>query len=348
LTEDSFLSLLTRAVTCRGALFDPSHETAFRLFNGFSEGCPILVIDVYGDTALFQNYADPPEQGETPVRLAQEYLQTRLPWLQTAILKTRASRSPEDRRGKLLFGRRPAQKVVEHGVWYALDIALNEDASLYLDTRNLRRWALDHLGGKTVLNAFAYTGSLGVAALAAGATRVIQLDRTGRFLNVAKESCRLNGFSTSAQDFVRMDFFRQAGRFRRARQRFDCIFLDPPFFAASGTGRIDQMHDSARLINKVRPLVNDGGYLVAVNNALYVSGSEYMKTLEGLCRDGYMHVERLVQVPDDVCGYAGQQHASGIPAPTPFNHSTKIAVLRMGRMSDRAAHAENGASGSRS
>ncbi len=92
--------------------------------------------------------------------------------------------------------------------------------------------------------------------------------------------------------------------------------------------------------------MNDGGYLVAVNNALYVSGSEYMKTLEGLCRDGYMHVEELVQVPDDVCGYVGKEHASGIPEPNAFNHSTKIAVLRMRRKSNRAAREESGASGS--
>jgi len=35
---------------------------------------------------------------------------------------------------------------------------------------------------------------------------------------------------------------------------------------------VDLNTDSARLINKVRPLINDGGWLVSVNNALYVSG----------------------------------------------------------------------------
>ena len=40
---------------------------------------------------------------------------------------------------------------------------------------------------------------------------------------------------------------------------------------------MDQVHD-ARLINKVRPLINGGGILIVINNALYVSGQEYIHT----------------------------------------------------------------------
>jgi 23S rRNA (cytosine1962-C5)-methyltransferase len=58
---------------------------------------------------------------------------------------------------------------------------MHGDASFYLDTRNLRGWALEHLAGKSVLNTFAYTGSLGVAAKAAGASRVVHLDLNKTF-----------------------------------------------------------------------------------------------------------------------------------------------------------------------
>jgi 23S rRNA (cytosine1962-C5)-methyltransferase len=81
----------------------------------------------------------------------------------------------------------------------------------------------------------------------------------------------------------------------------------------------------------VRPLVNDSGYLIAINNALYVSGSEYMRTLEALCTDGYLKIKELIPIPDDFTGYPETQIDKPITDPSPFNHSTKIAVLEVKR-----------------
>jgi 23S rRNA (cytosine1962-C5)-methyltransferase len=327
----SLSELLDRSLAARKSLFDPRHETAFRLFNGFTEGCPQLVVDLYAATVVLNDYSDSPEEGLALVYEAQSFLQTHLDWLRAGIVKTRSGRSQAEKRGKLLFGTIPDHKIKEHGVWYALDLTMNRDASLYLDTRNLRKWAIENLIGKSVLNTFAYTGSFGVAALAGGASRVVQLDINHQFLNLAKQSYTLNGNPIHKEDFIAADFFLQVGRFKRAGEYFDCVFIDPPFFASSTTGKVDQEHDSARLINKVRPLINDGGYLVAINNALYVSGKEYMQTLESLCADGYLKIVKLIPVPDDFTGYEGTQSGTPITDPAPFNHSTKIAILEVKR-----------------
>jgi 23S rRNA (cytosine1962-C5)-methyltransferase len=331
MSASSFSGLLDRALAAREHYFDDRHETAFRLFNGFSEGCPELVVDLYAATLILNNYADPPEGGLAFVHEAQEVLQKNLTWLKAAILKTRSGNTQAEKRGKLIFGTSPDLKIKEHGVWYALDLTMNRDASLYLDTRNLRKWAIDNLKGKTVLNSFAYTGSFGVAALSGGASRVVQLDVNRQFLNLAKQSYTLNGYAIIKEDFIAEDFFLQVGRFKRAGEVFDCVFIDPPFFASSSKGTVDQERDSARLINKVRPLIKDGGVLVAINNALYVSGREYMQTLESLCADGYMKISELIPVPDDFTGYDHSQAPAQITDPAPFNHSTKIAVLEVKR-----------------
>jgi len=328
---DSLFSLLEKAAAARQSSFDPGHRGAFRLFNGFSEGCPDLLVDVYARTALLHNYAARPEQGLPLVQAAQAFLQERLPWLQAAIVKTRSSPSAREKRGKLLFGAAPDRKVQEHGVWYALDMCLHQDASLYLDTRDLRQWLLQRLRGRTVLNTFAYTGSLGVAACAGGASRVVQLDLNRSFLNLAKNSYTLNGFPIHRADFLTGDFWPLVSWLKRAGERFDCVLVDPPFFSITPGGALDLNTDSARLINKVRPLVNDGGWLVAINNALYVSGSEYLRTLESLCADGYLKIAELIPVPQDVTGYARTRIEAPITDPAPFNHSTKIAVLEVKR-----------------
>jgi 23S rRNA (cytosine1962-C5)-methyltransferase len=327
-TPRALVQLISRAHTARANLFDPVHETALRLFNGFAEGCPDIAIDLYAETVLIHNYADPPETGQALIDAATNYLLEALPWLAAIILKSRSSPSIDDRRGRLIHGARAARSVTEHGIRYAIDLTMSRDASLFLDARHLRLWMKDHSQARSVLNTFAYTGSLGVAALAGGASRAIQVDRNRRALDLARESCSLNGFTIRSEDFLQADFFRIASKFRRADQRFGCVVIDPPFFSSTDGGLVDQLHQSARLINKVRPLVEPGGYLVTVNNALYVSGAAFMQTLESLCAGGYLEISELIPVPDDFTGYPETRLGLPITDPAPFNHSTKIAVLR--------------------
>ncbi len=332
---ESLNGLLAGALTARASLFDARHEAAFRLFNGFTEGWPTLAVDLYAQTLVLHDYAEKPEPGQAVIAAAQQFYQSRLPWISAVLLKAHHANDAKARNGTLLAGTTLARKVREPGVfpgpWYAVDLQLNRDASLYLDTRGLRAWILCNLGAQRVLNTFAYTGSLGVAARAAGATRVVHLDLNRNFLNVAKTSYTLNGFPIHKSDFQSGDFWPQISRMIHAGEQFDCVLLDPPFFAATGKGIVDMEKNYARLINKVRPLIADGGTLIAVNNALFVSGADYLRSLETLCTDRYLTIEELIPVAEDFAGYDTTRVAAGVSDPAPFNHSTKIAVLRVRR-----------------
>lgn len=333
MTIENLPSLFEKSTTARAELFDAHHQAAFRLFNGFTEGCPALVADLYATSIVLHNYADHPEEGRPIIEAALQFYQSRLPWIRSIVLKTRNGITAQEKNGVLLFGAQATSRTREHSVWYAIDLLMNRDSSLYLDTRNLRQWALQNLRGKTVLNTFAYTGSLGVAAHAGGAKRVMHLDLSRKFLNIAKTSYTLNGFPIRKRDFQTGDFWPLINRFKREGERFDCVFLDPPFFATTPKGVVDLTQNYAKLINKVRPLINDNGYLIAINNALFLSGAAYLKTLESLCDDHYLKIEELIPVPADFTGYDQTQSMTPITDPAPFNHSTKIAVLRVRRKS---------------
>ncbi|MGB0384337.1 MAG: class I SAM-dependent methyltransferase [Ardenticatenaceae bacterium] len=328
--------LLTNAITARADLFDTRHEGAFRLFNGFFEGYPELVIDLYARTIVLHDYAESPQQAERESMLlaVQAFLRSHLPWVGAIVLKTRHATTHEERCGVIIYGEKVDRQIREgaRGVRYAIDLLMNRDASFYLDTRNVRAWGIEHLAGKQVLNTFAYTGSLGVAAMAGGASRVVHTDLNRTFLNVAKTSYTLNGFPINKKDFKVGDFWTIMNRLKRSGDPlFDCVFLDPPFFSKTKNSTIKMLTDSHRLINKVRPLINDGGYLVAINNSLFLSGAAYMQTLETLCADGYLFIEALIPVPPDITGYP-QTIVRSLPVdPAPFNHATKIALLRVTR-----------------
>jgi 23S rRNA (cytosine1962-C5)-methyltransferase len=320
------LARLAAAIAARAPLVDAAHEAAFRLFNGHLEGDPRWVIDAYGRTAVvYRHGAD--DAAEAAVL---ETLRTCLPWLQTVVVKEREG-PDQERRGRVAFqapgSAGPDTQITEHGVRYAVDARLNQDAGFYLDTRELRRWLLDHAEGKTVLNTFAYTGSLGVAALAGGAARVLQTDLRARFLEVAQASTALNGLPADRRDFVARDFFSFVRGAKLRGERFDVAILDPPFFSSTARGELDLNRDTTRLVNKLRPLVRSGGALVVVNNALFLSGAAFMAELEALCTGGWMAIEGLIGVPADVTGYPGTRVGAPPVDPAPFDHSTKIAVL---------------------
>lgn len=335
----SLLPLLDQAIQSRLAdqtasnptLGGISHEEAYRLFNGFYEGYPHLVLDVYARTLVIHDYADPPshELIQSVIQHLLHNIHAPLSWIRTIVLKTRNGISPEEKRGTVIFGDHPDNKFREHGIWYAANLTMNRDTGFYLDTANLRKWLIENSRGKSVLNTFAYTGSLGVAAIAGGASQVVQTDMDRKSLNIAKDSYALNGFPIRRQDFIAQDFFHAVARFKSSGQTFDCVIIDPPFFSTTPRGRVDQEHESERIINKVRPLVNDGGVLIAVNNAVFLSGTDYISTLEALCADGYLSIRKLIPVPENFIGF--RRVGKPVTDPAPFNHSTKIAILDVRR-----------------
>ena len=317
----------SKAFSSRQNNLSQDHQQAFRLFNGFTEGYTNVCIDVYGKTILLHDYADSPDQ--ELLKNLEIHLLEIFPWVECIIIKMRNSQSAFDKRGRIVFGKKPDEKIFENGVWYAIDLQMNRDASFYLDTRNLRRWAKENLAKKDVLNTFAYTGSLGVAAMTGGARKVIQTDRNINFLNLARQSTQLNQITVSDKDFLAQDFFTTVGQLKQSGQLFDCVFLDPPFFSTSAKGTVDLETGNTRLINKVRPLIRDNGWLVSINNALYVGGESYLHSLEALCVGGYLNIEEMISVPEDFTGYGNNQADSLQVDPKPFNHSTKIVVLRV-------------------
>jgi len=326
---NELMQQIQKAVELRLGRIPLEPEGALRFFNGFIESDIDLVIDRYAKTLVIFNQVDHPENLTEALEEIQKYLLSMLPNIECILVKARRSPDPDARRGLITFGIDPSGCIQENGIHYALDLRLNQDASFYLDTRNLRSWLKDRAAGWYVLNCFAYTSSLGVAALAGGAARVSQLDLSRRFLSVAKRSYHLNGFPVVEKDFLVGDFFRLTSRLRRAGAKFDCVILDAPFFT-SGTGAtIHTQQDTSRLVNKVRPLVRDGGFLVAINNALFLSGQEYLAAIEELGQDGCLEISEILSVPEDVTGFPQTIFRRPPSDPTPFNHPTKIAILRV-------------------
>ena len=319
-------------------LKDPSLKASqvIRLFNGFYEGLPGLTVDLYANTLVISEH-DRQRKGEQNLyeEIAEFYAKV-LPDVKSVLLKQRYAQDLEQRKGRLLLGGELPNSIEENGITYALDLRLNQDTSFYPDTRILRLWLSQQMKDVRVLNCFAYTGALGIAALAGGASEVIQTDLNPHFLAVAQDSLVLNHFPGTMKT-LSQDFYLMVAGFKSKAELFSCVILDAPLFSQTRRGRVDLLQNWQGLINKVRPLVGHEGWLVAINNALFLPGNELMESVRKLTAVGYLEISDIIPVPQDVTGYAQSIVAKAPADPSPFNHPTKIMIMRTCRKDGRRA-----------
>jgi 23S rRNA (cytosine1962-C5)-methyltransferase len=324
--KENLREILTAAFQKRAQLFHDPDNTAFRLFNGFYEGCPDFSVDRYGSTAVILWS----QKGRKPDAEILNQLKClcldNIPCIDNVLLKNRYADNAEEKKGVMIEGNFPAERIREWGVSYPVNLLLNKDCGFYLDSALLRKWLLENAAGKRVLNTFAYTGSLGNAASAGKAVSVTQTDLNKNYLSP----------HGSTQEYIFGDFFHVAASLRRSDRLFDMILLDPPFFASAGrNARVDQASNAAGLINKIRPLAAHRGKIIVLNNALFLSGKDFLSQIEPLCGE-WLSLSEIIPVPGSFFGYhpVSPDHFPADPAP--FNHPTKIIVLDVRRKDERA------------
>lgn len=324
--------LIINIVTRRHSISQTT--SAYRLFNGYYEGLPGLILDRYGQTLVVFDHGDPGTFTDLIDEVTQ-WSMDHLDELESVLHKQRQHPELRMKQGRIIAGSILPNQVTEYGVDYAINLQMHQDASFYLDTRYLRCWLKENMHGQRLLNTFAYTGSLGIAAGVGGASCVVQTDLSEKFLHIAKQSWTLNGLPEDKCQIIPGDFFRVIGRMRNDQRLFDCVILDPPFFSTTDAGRVDLLGETARLVNKVRPLVAHQGWLVVINNALYHSGLEFISELETLCQSDYLSFEKTIPIPPDIIGYPDTVLTPPPVDPAPFNHPTKIAILKVTRKDER-------------
>jgi 16S rRNA (guanine966-N2)-methyltransferase len=110
------------------------------------------------------------------------------------------------------------------------------------------------LSGRRVLDLFAGTGNLSAEALSRGAERAVLIDFSREATQVIEENLRALGFAAKSR-VLTASVFKAARALARSGERFELIFLDPPY---------DQglVEDTLRTIAK-EGLLAEEGVLVA-------------------------------------------------------------------------------------
>lgn len=289
--------LVNAAIARREALLSALHAegtTCYRVLHGATEGAPGLAVDRYGPVLLVQTWRDPLGDAELDgiAAAAERALGPGL--VPVWNHRPRGGAIPYER-----FAPCPIDAAEGRELGLAYDVRprhRGRDPLLFLDLRVGRRRVRDASAGRRVLNLFAYTCGVGVAALAGGATRVLNVDFADSALRVGRDNAARNGlsegFETLRED-VLPSIRQLAGlppggrRGRRPRftrldpEAYDLVVLDPPRWATSAFGAVDLVRDYATLFKPAVLATAPGGHLLATNQVASVDRDDW---LDGLRR----------------------------------------------------------------
>ena len=277
---DFFTARLTRALTLRKAIYD---RPFYRLFHAEGDGVPGLVIDRFDDTLTVQIGTAGMERQIEAIAAALD----RVLAPKTIVLRNDApSRALEglDSYVRSLKGESRRIAVEENGARYIADLTEGQKTGWYYDQRDNRAFIASFAKGKTVLDAYSYTGGFGILAAKAGAKEVVCLDSSAPALALAEESARANGVTIKA---VKADVFEELERLKAAGENFDIVLADPPPFVKSKK----DLEPGAKAYRKLARLAADvtapGGLLMVASCSHNIPPERFaLECAQGLARAG--------------------------------------------------------------
>jgi 23S rRNA (cytosine1962-C5)-methyltransferase len=279
-----FRARLAPALALRRTLGLADGESAYRLFNAEGDGLSGLTVDVYGAYAVV-NALSRGLLGHARL-VAQVALQllpdAGLP-LRGAVLKARLKgqgNTPERAKDDVVGEAPPEELIVrERGVPYEVHLRGGINVGLFTDMREHRAGLARFVRGKRVLNTFAYTGALSVAAALAGAAQITSVDLAAGPLAWARANFALSGLDAAAHRWEVSDVFKFLEAEKGRRAEYDVIILDPPTVSGARAALWAQKRDYPELISAACAVLPESGGHLWISSNTY-KGPSVLKHVE--------------------------------------------------------------------
>ena len=202
-------------------------------------------------------------------------------------------------------------KVSEAGLNYWVNLGKNQNSGLFLDMSAGRAWVREHSEGKSVLNLFSYTCSLGLAAAAGSARTVMNVDMAKAAIKRGQRNLALNDLGARSVSFIAQDIFKMVKKINQ-RGPFDLLIADPPSFQSRA---FDVRRDYQKLLEKFKPALAADATLVLCLNSPAL-GVDFMHGLVAKVLPEAAFVERLAN--------------PSVLADADENASLKVLIYKMG------------------
>jgi 23S rRNA (cytosine1962-C5)-methyltransferase len=284
INADWWRARLEHALARRRGLFDPQ-TTGFRCINGEGDGWPGLVLDRYEATLVLKLYTAAwlPRLDEIIQLLKSSLPSERIVLRLSRNIQPTAETNFSRTDGQVLVGPPLTGPVIfqESGLRFEADVVRGQKTGFFLDQRENRRLIETLARGRSVLNAFSFSGGFSLYAVRGGAASVTDLDISAHALAGAKRNFQLNqsvaAVAGCPHETVQADAFEWLAE--ATPRKFGLLVLDPPSFAKREPERAGALRAYARLAALGLNVLGRDGILMAASCSAHVTAEEFFEAV---------------------------------------------------------------------
>jgi 23S rRNA (cytosine1962-C5)-methyltransferase len=153
--------------------------------------------------------------------------------------------------------------------------------------------------GRSVLDAFTFTGGFAVHALKSGASSVSLLDSSADALALAQSNLALNGFGPA--EAFEGDAFQVLRDLKKQGRTWGAIVLDPPKLASSRDHLEKALRGYKDLNLQALKLVDSGGFLASFSCSGLVDHNAFREMIAFAAKDSGRRVDVVRQLHQAPC-----------------------------------------------
>lgn len=276
-----------------------AHTNCYRLVHAEGDGLPGLIIDIYNRTAVIQCHSIGMHKAR--MLITQALLELYGGHLE-AVYDKSAETLPERYAATVangyLHGMSTQRIALENDHSFLVDWEGGQKTGFFLDQRDNRSLCAKYARGKTVLNAFCYSGGFSIYALQAGAVHVDSVDVSKKAIELVEQNVALN---VTQQERHRAYAADVLPFLKNATGEYDLMIVDPPAFAK----HLDKRHNAVQGYKRLNALamqkIKPGGMLFTFSCSQVVDEPLFYNTIVAAALESgrqarVMH--RLSQPPD--------------------------------------------------
>ncbi|HHX29246.1 MAG TPA: class I SAM-dependent rRNA methyltransferase [Firmicutes bacterium] len=287
--EGFFRERVRQAVEYRHSLFGVKYpfgqdSGGYRLVYSEGDFLPGLVVDVFAGYVSFQTLTLGIDRWkETLVDAIHEFVSPKGVYERNDA-PVRRLEGLNLRAGYLGAPFDPLIEMDENGVTVMVDIQRGQKTGYFLDQSENRLVARKFLSGRSVLDAFSYSGGFGLSALVGGASGVLFMDVSEAALDLCRAAAGRNRFDVE-MSFRAANVFDALREFERSGRKFGAVLLDPPAFARSRKMVESALAGYKEVNLRAMKVIEDGGILCTSSCSQHVTAQEFDNMLDEAASD---------------------------------------------------------------
>jgi 23S rRNA (cytosine1962-C5)-methyltransferase len=263
-----------------------NQSNAWRLVHAEGDFLPGLIADVYGETVVVQLLT------EGTILLKDTLLNV---FTDLGFRYVYVKDADENKDRSYWLGN-IGDKVIEmeeNGLKMLVNIEEGQKTGTFLDQRDNRQLLGTYAKGRSVLNAFSYSGGFSLHALKNGAKIVHSVDISKRAIELANENVELNFGQTAKHQGIVADCFDYL---RQPRSNYDLIILDPPAFAKN-LAAVERAARGYKDINlQAFKMIQPGGFVFTFSCSQKITTDLFRKIVFSAASDANRNIRIVHQL----------------------------------------------------